>query len=142
MAFVNEHISKEDIKKYDLQRICGEHNLPNRGVMHSRTWTIDRDRDAFLIKVWSHRDADFEGWAFYWMGEWMFFEMRPADRDYNRDENSCWFRFIVRKFNLPEALAHNKNEVIDELRAAITESPGGMTHIYSHHSATVEFIEE
>ncbi|MFN3717189.1 MAG: hypothetical protein ACK4R8_10755, partial [Thiobacillus sp.] len=99
MAFVNEYIPKEDYDKYDLRRVCGEHNLKSlRGHMYSRDWTIDRDRDAFLIQVWSHRDAEFNGWAFYWKGEWMFFEMRPIESQIDREKNICWFRFQVKGF--------------------------------------------
>ena len=65
MAFVNEYIPETDYEKYDLRRICGERNEINRGHMYSRSWTIDRERKAFLIQVWSHHEAQFNGWAFY-----------------------------------------------------------------------------
>ena len=69
MAFVNEYvIPEEDYEKYDLRRICGEHNLPRCEIMHSRDWTIDRDREAFLIETWYHHESDFSGYAFYWKG--------------------------------------------------------------------------
>ena len=142
MAFVNEYISEADYEKYDLKRICGEHNEPNRGHMHSRAWTIDQERDAFLIKVWSHRDSEFSGYAFYWKGEWMFFEMAIIDGEINRDTNSCWYHFQVRGLTLPKALEMMREELFADLRAGITASPGGMTHNYSQRSATIEFFEE
>lgn len=37
--------------------------------MYSDDWTMDRERDAFLIQVWPHLHSDFSGWAFYWKGE-------------------------------------------------------------------------
>ncbi|MCK6435004.1 MAG: hypothetical protein L6Q68_18520 [Aquabacterium sp.] len=97
MVFVNEYIPETDYDKHDLRRVCSEHNLPNRGQVHSRSWTIDRERDAYLIKIWAHQDSEFSGWAFCWRGEWVFFEMRPVDSKHDRVSNSCWFHFIVRK---------------------------------------------
>jgi len=36
MAFVNENIPDSDYEKYDLRKICGEHNLQaRRGHMFS-----------------------------------------------------------------------------------------------------------
>lgn len=142
MAFVNEYILEADYEKYDLRRICGEHNLPRRGDMHSDHWTMDRERDAFLIKVWAHRDAEFSGWAFYWKGEWVFFEMRPVDSKQDRANNTCWFLFLVRGFVAPNNDEARRQELLDDLQAAITASPGGVTWSYAHRSATIEFIGE
>lgn len=142
MAFVNEYIPEADYEKYDLRRVCGEHNEPHRGVMYSRDWTIDRDRSAFLIQVWSHRDAEFGGWAFYWRGEWMFFEMRPVESKIDRDKNTCWFRFQVKGFSVPGSLAKQREQVMDDLREAITASPGGTTWDYANRSAAIDFIGE
>ncbi len=140
MAFINEYIQKADCEKYDLRRVCGEHNEANRGHMYCRDWTIDRKRDAFLIQVWSHRDSEFSGWAFYWKGEWAFFEMRPADGKQDRANNTCWFLFLVKGFVAPNSDEARRQELLDDLQAAITASPGGMTWNYAHRSATIEFI--
>lgn len=143
MAFVNEYIPEADYEKYDLKRVCGEHNLPSRrGRMHSNHWTIDRERDAFLIKVWSHHEAKFEGWAFYWKGEWIFFEMRPGDSKQDRANNACWFLFLVKGFVAPANEEARRKELLDDLQDAITASPGGVTWSYAHRSATIEFIRE
>lgn len=143
MAFVNEYIPEADYEKYDLRRVCGEHNRwSHNGHMHSNHWTIDRERDAFLIKVWSHRDAEFEGWAFYWKGVWMFFEMRPVESKQDRVNNTCWFRFLVKGFVVPVNEGERHQELLDDLQTAITASPGGMTWNYIHRSATIEFIGE
>ena len=142
MPFVNEYIPEADYDKYDLRRICGEHNEAHPGSMHSRSWTIDRERKAFLIKIWAHRDAEFNGWAFYWQGEWMFFEMRPVESKYDRENNACWFRFLVKGLAAPEQRDTKREELLNDLHAAISASPGGMTYSYSSCSAVVEFIEE
>ena len=104
MAFKNEYIPEADYEKYDLRRVCGEHNETNRGRMYSRDWTIDRERDAFLIQIWFHREADFVGWAFYWKGEWLFFEMDGIGGGGGRPDGSCWFGYRIKKFCLPAQL--------------------------------------
>lgn len=143
MTFVNEYIPEADYEKYDLRRICGEHNLKSlHGHMYSRDWTIDRERDAFLIQVWSHHESDFSGWAFYWKGEWMFFEMRPVESKQDRANNACWFRFLVKGFVVTHELDARREELLGDLRAAITASPGGTTFNYAQRTATIEFIEE
>ena len=139
MAFVNEYIPEADYAKYNLRRVCGEHNEAHRGHMYSRDWTIDRERDAFLIQVWSHRDSEFSGWAFYWKGGWMFFERTTVNGDAKPDGSSCRFLFHVRKFAIPPALEASREELLVDLRAATTASLGGVTCNYADRSATIEF---
>ena len=141
MAFVNEYIPEADYDKYDLRRICGEHNEAHPGSMYSRDWTIDRERDVFLIQTWTHREAVFNGWAFYWRGEWVFFEMRPVESKYDRANNACWFRFLVKGLAIREQCDISREELVNDLQAAISASPGGVTYSYSSRSATIEFIE-
>lgn len=92
MAFVNEYIPEADFEKYDLRRVCGEHNFAQKGHMYSRSWSIDRDHDAFLIPVWFHHESDFIGWAFYWKTTWLFFEVTGTGGGVNSD-GSCWHRY-------------------------------------------------
>ena len=143
MTFINEYISDSDRETYDLVKVCGERNLPSRrGRMHSRDWTIDRERDAFLIKVWAHQESEFSGYAFYWREVWVFFEMRPIDSRISPDHASCWYKFLVKNIDIPDASNVMGEELRRILREAITASPGGVTHHYVHRSATVEFVEE
>lgn len=143
MAFVNEYIPEGDYPKYDLRRVCGEKNLPSRrDHMHSRTWTVDRERDIFLIKVWAHHESEFSGWAFYWKGEWLFFEMRPVEGRGDREKSECWFQFHVKGLVVPDALKAQQEELIDDMRAAITGLPGGVDFSYEKRNVIIEFIGE
>ena len=141
MAFKNEYIPETDYEKYDLRRICGEHNNFTRGYMYSRSWTIDRESDAFLIQVWSHREAEFEGWAFYWKGEWIFFEMDGMGGGGLRPDGSCWYGYLIRKFSLPERLQAKRDEIVTDLTRAFGDyCGGGVFSRYKHGTATLEFI--
>ena len=142
MAFVNEYIPEADYEKYDLKRICGDHNKVHKGHMYSESWTIDRERDAFLIPIWFHRESDFSGYAFYWKGDWMFFEMRVVEGKSDRATRSCWYVFCVRRFCLAISQNQISENLLDCLRAAITQLPGGVNFDYANRIVTVEFEGE
>lgn len=141
MAFVNEYIPEADYEKYDLRRVCEEHNEPNRGHMFSRSWTIDRDRNAFLIKVWVHRDSEYSGYAFYWMGEWMFFEMRLTGVDENRPDGSCWVSYLIKNFAISQPFQEERDQIVANLTQALSVYCGaGVFSTCVRCTATVEFI--
>jgi hypothetical protein len=143
MAFVNEYIQEADYEKYDLRKICGEHNLAHRGHMYRRDWTIDREREAFLIQVWTHREAVFNGWAFYWQGEWMFFELHVADAWVNKITDERWSHYQVKGFVVPPTLKAQQEKLVADFRSACSAYAGGGVFCKTtHRSATVEFIEE
>jgi hypothetical protein len=143
MAFVNEYISEADYEKYDLRKVCGEHNEVHRGHMLSQSWTIDQERSAFLIKVWSHRDSEFSGWAFHWKGGWIFFEATITGIDENLPDSSCWVGYRVREFSLPHHLEPNREEIVADLTRAFGDYCGaGVFATATKGSATIEFVEE
>ena len=141
MAFVNEYIPEADYDKYDLRRICGEHNYAHRGDMHSRSWTIDREREAFIIKTWSHHEAEFDGWAFYWHGQWLFFEQRPIASLFIKVDE-CWSRYQIKGFVISPALEAQREALLADFQAAwLAHAGGGVFCKAAHGSATLEFIE-
>ena len=143
MAFVNEYIPTADYTKYDLRRVCGEHNLPRRGQMYSRAWTIDRERDVFLVQVWDHHEAESSGWALFWRSSWIFFELKPLEFRSNHEENSCWARYAVKGFAAPASMENLEEEARSELRNALSAYAGGGVYATClHRSAAVEFVND
>ena len=143
MAFKNEYIQEADYEKYDLRRIIGEENPFERGYLFARDWTIDREGEMFLAQIWTHREAEFDGWAFYWKGEWMFFEMRGMGGGGGRPDGSCWYGYRIRKFSLPERLQAQRNEIVADLTQAFGDYCGGGVYSTSTRgTATLEFIQE
>ena len=55
MAFVNERVSEEDIQRYGLDELVGAANKDRwkkgRPIVFIHTWTIDRERDAFFVRI-------------------------------------------------------------------------------------------
>ena len=55
MAFVNEYVSDDEVRKHDLDGLLNSYNplsfnpLPHSGFRHA--WTIDRERDIYFLPV-------------------------------------------------------------------------------------------
>lgn len=142
MAFINEYISEADYEKYELKRVCEEYNRAHhRGLMYADSWAIDREREVFLIKIWVHRESEFSGYAFYWKGEWMFFDMRPIDSKYDQARNEIWFRFLVKNFSMPGQLNVDREALMGDLHEAVTVK-GAVTGTVSRLPAAIDFITE
>lgn len=142
MAFVNEYIPEADYKKYELRKVCGEHNLARPGRMHSDHWTIDREKDEFLIKIWSHHESIFTGYAFYWKGSWIFFEMKITGVQEKKVEGSNWVGYLIKKFYITEDLEASREEIISDLTRLLCVYCGaGVFSTYQHCAATIEFME-
>jgi len=79
MAFVNEHIPKEDWDKYNFVARKAGHG--------SRDWTVDREADIWIRHLYTESDhtepdGGFTGvkaWDFYWKGTLMLIKMKDLD---------------------------------------------------------------
>ncbi len=66
MAFVNEWISQEDIEKYGLVALCAEYSKDDskytavKNPKDEIDWTIDREREIWLIDMASAVNPDFK----------------------------------------------------------------------------------
>ena len=143
MAFKNEYVPEADSEKHDMRKVCAEHNKELHRDSHIwfEYWTVDREKDAFLVRIHSHRDDNFEGYAFCWKGNWMFFDMRPSGHSYDQTQNAIWFRFLVKDFAVPNRISAQSEVVVADLKEAITTSdiPTGSI---TDRSATIEFVGE
>lgn len=143
MAFVNEYVPEADYEKYDMMKVCAEHNrlLGRDRNVWFEYWTVDREKDAFLVRIWRHSEAEFDGHAFYWKGEWMFFDMRSVDSKYDQVRNAIWFLAVVKGFAVPDRLVAQREAVIANLKEAITiQAP--VTNTITDRAATIDFIAE
>ena len=65
MAFVNEYISDEDVEKYGIRQLRDELHA-NYATREHWEWTIDRERDAYLMRLRNlGRDLEPEVWLLY-----------------------------------------------------------------------------
>ena len=60
MAFENAIITKEDDEKYGLSEIWLKHNSKYDTFMNRLEWTIDRDRNCWLWKMYNFEDPNYD----------------------------------------------------------------------------------
>jgi hypothetical protein len=143
MEFVNKYIEDADFERFQLRRIIGDENPFQPGYLFARDWTIDRQQEVFLVKIWTHREAEFDGWAFYWKGEWIFFEMRLNGVGKNTTTGELdWVGYLVRNFKLPMSLTPVREEVVDSFEQALAVYCGaGVFSSCSPCTAKVDYTQ-
>lgn len=143
MAFKNEYVPEADCEKYDMKKVCAEHNriLGRDRFVYFDSWTIDHEKDAFLVRVHSYREHNFEGYAFCWKGEWMFFDVRTVDAITDEARHAIWVRKQVKGFVVPDRLLEQHEAVIADLKEALI-SRNTVNGILTDRSGAIEFVGE
>lgn len=115
--------------------------------MYFESWNIDHQKDVFLVRIYAipslHRDKpedNFEGYASFWKGEWMFFDALLAEVKYDKPRKAVWRRVLVRRFVVPDRLVGQREAVIADLKEALITR--GVSSIYADRSGTIEFVGE
>jgi len=61
MAIINEYVSQEDIKKYNLEKLVKKYEFyPISPSLDSISWTVDKERGIWLIRCGRERDPDID----------------------------------------------------------------------------------
>ena len=61
MAIINEYVSQEDIKKYNLEKLVKKYKFyPRHLQIDSISWTVDKERDIWLIRCAEEHDPDID----------------------------------------------------------------------------------
>ena len=61
MAIINEYISQEDIKKYNLEKLVKKYKFyPRHLQIDNISWTVDKKRDIWLIRCAEEHDPDID----------------------------------------------------------------------------------
>ena len=132
MAFVNERISEEDRKKYGLDEV--DKWLSNTGKVPNRDWTIDHEREIYLREVNRGREEYRykSTWHFYWRGELMTVCLETLSSGGERGGHG-WSHYklvdcYMKGFFVPDHLADRREEIIEDLKDALTAYKGGGIH--------------
>ena len=125
MAFVNEYVSEEDIKKYNLEEIWLEYNVIYRktGVpSHVRlNWTVDHDRCIYLMWIGgAGYDQDFTDWVLYLNEKLINFRLtNPGGGSKNFKDQP--YRIVWDLMSIhPELPELVKQETVQVLKEALT----------------------
>lgn len=150
MAFVNEYISEEDIKKYDIKGIFQqlqvwrwkdifENPLPG-SRLH---WTIDRERDVFvMVGIEAGRDelSNRLTSAMWWKGQVLSIGLeKGGDGSLVGKVTTVW-RLLGIAYPNGKAFDGDKDAIIRDLKDALTEyKVFGITWPVADHTAVFEF---
>ncbi len=115
MAFVNEFVPDEDIKKYGLEEI-------NRCYGKSEVrldWTVDRERDIYLRWVVTGADEfrNQHDFTFYWKGTLIFVRLKITNGRMMGKRG--WMTWGLVMMNLPEELEEKRPEILADLKEAL-----------------------
>ena len=137
MAFINEYISEEDFKKYDIKGICEQFDIS----FYRLAWTVDREKAIFLIFLADKSCAD--GYfgsklLFYWKGSPIRVDLMKAGAGGSYKEKS-FCRWALQKIELPEAL-EEQMAIMAELKNALTAyKAGGIEVPVADHTVYFDF---
>ena len=137
MAFINEYIPQEDLIKYDIEAFYVTYVV---GGTRPRQWTIDREKNIYVIKVARGREEYFNQttWVLYFENHLIEFFI-----DYLGEQESNVGATIERKklrqINLPEQMRMRRDEIILVIREALTAyKDGGVLSQATEYTLSLE----
>ncbi|WP_084335417.1 hypothetical protein [Pseudomonas indica] len=136
MAFVNEYIPADDVKKYGIEEI----DRRFLRTTYQPDWTIDRERNIYLRQVASGREefASQKDYTFYWGGEIIVVRLDESGGGVRGGEGWCHYKLI--RLDLPGNLQGRRKEVLSDLKEALAAyKDAGVYSATSKHTATFEF---
>lgn len=124
MAFVNEYVPEEDIKKYNLMEIWDSFRVPShRGELlpgFRFTWTIDRERNIFFMPVkWGTEEDPTRRTCVLWCdGSQVIITIDHCiDKPHEVGKKSVWELVSICK---PTNFTVSDGEIIKILKEALT----------------------
>lgn len=137
MTFVNEYVSTEDAKKYDLDSI---NRRFGKDPAIRYQWTINRISDVFLMWISAGRE-EFAGrqvFALGWKG--LVFPVHMESEGHGRLAEKTTTIWRLAGVDLPPQLTSQREEIIQALKAALTEyKVSGIGVPVADHTAVFEF---
>ena len=128
MAFVNEYVSEEDIKKYNLVKIwLSQHpgfkreGKPPPGYRFS--WTIDHEREIWFMRIaWGgYERGNLQTWLLYWKGELVEIELaKPGEGSDGWKEQPYRIVWGVPSHSLNPTSHPDWHEILQVVKEALT----------------------
>lgn len=126
MAFMNEYISDEDIKNYEIEKVWLRHNAQyigkSRPTAFRFQWTIDRDRNIYFMVVAGGGRADHEDGTtcvLNWQGKQTTVRIDKADGS-SANLNDNPFKIIWELLNTPSLDSVSNREILGVLKEGLT----------------------
>ncbi len=137
MAFVNEYVSKDDIEKYNLIVLREKY----RKSLARISWTVDKERDCYLVWLGSGQEEFFEHqlFALNYKKNILVFTLKISLSGGDEGPRvGCWS--FVNPPRFPEFLKGDEQEIIGLLKEALVEYHDfGVRSVYSKSDLTIKF---
>ncbi len=124
MAFVNEYISEEDIKKYGIEEIWLRYHAAYGGTSKPPgfrfQWTIDRARDIYFMQVGGggRDEIDLAIWILDWQGKKTRVDLaKTSDGSMSFSERP--YRIVWELRNSPAMDSMSRGELLAVIREAL-----------------------
>jgi hypothetical protein len=137
MPFINEYISAEDIKKYDIEALDKRFHKGH----YKPSWTVDHERDMYL-RYMTKEHEEFSHhitYCFYWKGVVIevLIELSEAGGARNGPQ---WSRKKLLRWNLPANLVAQETEIKADLKEAfIAYKDFGILSTSTTYTVTFDF---
>ncbi len=141
MTFINEYISDEDREKFDIDEIDKRFIV---GGVYAGDWTINRDSNIYLRVVSRGREemSHQSKWTLYWKGVLIELELDNISTS-GRAGGDRHGHKLLRRINIPDQLEAKYEEIIEDLREALTVyKDGGVFSTAKKYSLTLDVMEE
>ena len=116
MAFINEYISEEDRKKYNIDAINERFIV---GGTNPRQWTIEKEKNTYLMCVARGREEFFSEstWIFFWEGNLIELEIKLVSSD-SKVNGPGYSHKEIKSIKIPESLKGKEEELLRNLKEA------------------------
>ena len=123
MAFINEYISDEDMKKYKIQDLDDAFKMGNTS---SDSWTVDKENNIFLKKLASMRIDDYGGtwvyWAYALKGELYVITVETVATNRAKRGEDYWVHEKIRELKLWDSYKNLSEEKRKTIMPLIEEA--------------------
>ncbi len=140
MAFINEYISEEDLKKYSIEEIDENYMV---GATNARDWTVDHERKIYLRNVANGREefAHRTDWTFYWQGELITFRME-IKKTGGKFKGPSWGHKKITRIDIPDSILSQRTEILEDIRKALEAyKDGGVFARATTYELTLDVVE-
>lgn len=137
MTFINEYISAEDKKKYNMTPDS------NFYLVGTNSWTVDRERDMFLLRRTGggpESEPGVTNWAFHWHGYLLDVRVFLVDAGEDASGAHGWeHRKLLGIGDMPPALQPQRIQIFADLKDAFAARKGlGVQSSYTTYAVTLD----
>lgn len=135
MAFINEHISENDVKRTGIYDVARKLTGPI-----SDSWTIDKERDIYL-HIASRGGEEYRNhstWLFYWKSDFIVVRLEFIDGEGKRGEPG-WGHWKLRGLEIPESINKFRDEILIDFKdALVAYKDFGVNSVTTAFSVTLD----